>query len=73
MQKIVIRYKNKKTTIVLVEKHKIKKIIGFVNNENKLVLDFNFLHISLKNGCKISKTALDLVYKRLSNYFDNYK
>lgn len=72
MQKIIIQYKNKTTVIVLIEKHKIKKIIGFINKDNKLILDFTLLSKSLKNGCKISRTALDLIYKTLSSYFNSY-
>lgn len=68
MQKIIVKYKDETTVIVLVEKHKIKEIIGFINKTNELILDFNLLIKNLKNGCKISKTALDLIYKRLSKY-----
>lgn len=68
MQKIIVKYKDGTTIIVLVEKHKIKEIIGFINKTNELILDFNLLIKNLKNGCKISKTALDLIYKRLSKY-----
>ncbi len=72
MQKIIVQYKNKITAIVLVEKHKIKKIIGFINKEGKLILDFNLLYKCLKNGCKMSRTSLDLIYKMLSTYFNSY-
>lgn len=69
MQKIILKNKNETTAIVLVEKHKVKKIIGFINKDNELILDFYLLHKSLKNGCKISKTALDLIYKTFSINF----
>lgn len=73
MQRIVIRRKNKITTIVLVEKHKTQKIIGFIDKNNKLILDFNLFVKKLHNGCNVSKTALDLIYKGLSNYIEyNY-
>ncbi len=64
MVKIVLRKKEKKKLIVLTNKHKIKEIIGIIDNDN-LFMNINKLKYYIKSGYSFSKSSLDLIYKKL--------
>jgi len=63
--KIILTKIKNKTVIVLVQKHKIKDIIG-VLKMNDVVIDFIKLQKYTSNGCSFSKTAFNVIYKELS-------
>lgn len=63
--KIILTKINKKPVVALVQKHKIKDIIAVIKLDN-IIIDFIKLHKYVKNGCSFSRTAFDIIYKKLA-------
>ena len=56
---------NEKTKIVLIEKHKIKDIIGYQKNNEEFLINIKKLMKYIENGVEFSNTAFNLTYKML--------
>ena len=73
MEKIIIKKEKQLVKIVLVEKHKIKDIIAFQNNNRQFTIDINKLVKHTINGVNFSQSAFNLVYKILAQLMLKHK
>lgn len=65
MFKIILKKTKTSFIIVLVQKHKVKDLIGLKIN-NKILIDYSKLYNYIKKGYMLSNTVLNLLYKEFS-------
>lgn len=65
MKRIITVKKNQQLKIVLIEKHKIKDIIGYQKDNKEFQIDIKKLIKHIKGGVEFSNTAFNLIYKIL--------
>lgn len=73
MRRIITINEKQLIKIVLVEKHKIKDIIGYQKNNDEFEIDIKKLKRYINNGAEFSSRAFSLMYKMLARLMLKHK